>query len=111
VKGFLIDEMFPQAVAVMLREEYGHDAVHVAEVGLLATDDALVAAAARAADRALVTENVRDFAHERDVTLVFILKRNLPAGSALAVALARVLDGWAHATPHPYLGAHWPQIN
>ncbi len=111
MKGFLIDEMFPRAVAVMLREEYGHDALHVAEIGLVATEDALVAATARATERAVVTENVRDFARERDVVLVFILKRNLPAGSALPVALARILDEWAHAAPDPYLGAHWPQIN
>ena len=111
MKGFLIDEMFPRAVAVMLREEYGHDALHVAEIGLLATEDALVSATARAAGRAVVTENVRDFARERDVVLVFILKRNLPVGSALSVALARILDEWAQATPDPYLGAHWPQIN
>lgn len=95
----------------MLREEYGHHALHVAEVGLLAAEDALVAATARATGRVVVTENVRDFARERDVVLAFILKRNLPAGSALSVALARILDEWAQATPDPYLDAHWPQVN
>ncbi|HBW17598.1 MAG TPA: hypothetical protein DEH11_00560, partial [Actinobacteria bacterium] len=70
--AFLIDEMFPAAVALLLRETYGHDAVHVAEIGLRAADDAQVAAAARAQGRAVVTENVADFAAERDVVLVFV---------------------------------------
>lgn len=106
--SFLIDEMFPPAVAMLLRNSYGHDAVHVAEVGLLATEDAQVAAVARAEGRALVTENVADFAGERDVVLVFVLKRNLPAGGGQAPALAKGLDSWARATPDPYLGPHWP---
>jgi predicted nuclease of predicted toxin-antitoxin system len=74
VTAFLIDEMFPTATAAALRETYGHDAVHVAEIGLRAVDDAQVAAAARAQGRAVVTENVADFAAERDVVLVFVLK-------------------------------------
>lgn len=93
--SFLVDEMFPVAAAVVLRTTYGHDAVHVAEVGLRAADDAQVAATARADGRAVVTENVADFAAERDVVLVFILKRNLPAGGGQAAALARILDRWA----------------
>jgi hypothetical protein len=43
MSAFLIDEMFPTATAVMLRETYGHDAVHVAEVGLCGAEDAQVA--------------------------------------------------------------------
>ena len=82
--AFLIDEMFPGAVALLLRETYGHDAVHVTEIGLRAADDAQVAAAARAQGRAVVTENVADFAAERDVVLVFVLKKNLPAGGGQA---------------------------
>lgn len=106
--AFLIDEMFPPAVAALLREKYGHDAVHVAEVGLQAADDALVAAAGRAEGRAVVTENVGDFAAEREVVLVFVLKRNLPPGGGQAPALAKVLDQWVKDQPDPYLGAHWP---
>ena len=106
--AFLVDEMFPVAAAVLLRDTYGHDAVHVAEIGLQAAEDALVAAAARADGRAVVTENVADFAAERDVVLVFVLKRNLPAGGGQAAALAKVLDHWAQDYPDPYLGAHWP---
>src|SRR5215475_3834973 len=100
--------MFPPDVAVLLREKYGHDATHVGEVGLQAADDAQVAAAGRAEGRAIVTENVADFAAERDVVLVFVLKRNLPSGGGQAAALAKVLDRWAQDHPDPYLGPHWP---
>jgi hypothetical protein len=110
VSAFLIDEMFPPAVAALLRDTHGHDAVHVIEIGLRAAEDAQVAAVARAEGRALVTENVVDFAAERDLVLVFVLKRNLPAGGGQAGALAKGLDGWAHANPDPYLGPHWPPL-
>lgn len=109
--AFLIDEMFPAATAVHLRETYGHDAVHVFEVGLRAAADAHVAATARAEARAVVTENVVDFSAERDLILVFVLKRNLPAGGGQAKALAKVLDAWAKANPEPYVGAHWPRLS
>jgi hypothetical protein len=108
VTGFLIDEMFPPTAAALLREKYSRDAVHVGEAGLLAADDAQVAAVARSEGRAVVTENVADFAAERDLVLVFVLKRHLPVGGAHAPALAELLDQWARANPHPYLGAHWP---
>jgi hypothetical protein len=108
VTAFLVDEMFPMATAELLRTTYGHDAVHVTEVGLRATDDVHVAAFARAQGRAVVTENVADFSAERDVVLVFVLKKNLPGGGGQAVALARTLDRWALAHPEPYLGPHWP---
>lgn len=105
---FLIDEMFPPAVAEHLRDRHGHDAVHVIEVGLGAVEDPDVAAAARDQDRALVTENVIHFAGERDVVLVFVHKRDLPAGGAQASALAALLDRWATDHPAPYRGPHWP---
>lgn len=108
--AFLIDEMFPAATAEVLRKIHGHDAVHVAESGLRATEDAQLAAVARAEGRAIITENVADFAGERDVVLVFVLKKNLPAGGKQAPALAEVLDAWARAHPDPYLGQHWPTI-
>jgi hypothetical protein len=47
VTAFLIDETFPRAAAAALRDTYHRDAVHVAEIGLLATPDAQVAAVAR----------------------------------------------------------------
>ena len=106
--AFLIDEMFPVATAELLRARYGRDAVHVTQVGLRAADDTQVAAAARTQGRAVVTENVADFAAERDLVLVFVLKKNLPAGGGQAAALARILDRWDWTHPDPYLGHHWP---
>jgi Domain of unknown function (DUF5615) len=104
VIGFLVDEMFPIAAAATLRDTYGHDAVHVAEVELQATDDTQVAAAVRAQGRAVVTENVADFATAR------IHPQEEPAaGGGQAAALAKVLDLWAQTNPDPYLGPHWPQ--
>lgn len=108
--AFLIDEMFPPAVARLLREEYGHDAVHVNEVGLQAADDAQVAAAGRAEGRAVVTENVADCVAERDLVLVFVLKKNLPPGGGQAATLAKTLDRWANGQPEPYIGPHWPPV-
>ncbi len=108
MSAFLIDEMFPVAAAALLRGSYGHDAVHVAEAGLRAAEDAHMAAVARGEGRAVVTENVADFAAERDVVLVFVLKKNLPTGGGQAAALAKVLDLWAQDHPDPYLGPHWP---
>ena len=108
MSAFLIDEMFPIATAALLRDTYGQDAVHVAEAGLRAAEDTQVAAVARGEGRAVVTENVADFAAERDVVLVFVLKKNLPAGGGQAAALAKVLDRWAQQYPDPYLGPHWP---
>lgn len=106
--AFLLDEMYPTAAAEMLRDQYGPDAVHVSEIGLRATDDVKIAAVARAKDRALVTENVADFAAERDLVLVFVLKSNLPRGGGQGAALAALLDRWASGHPDPYLGHHWP---
>lgn len=108
--GFLIDEMFPPAVAGLLRDTYSRDAVHVSEAGLLATQDSQIAATARAEGRAIVTENVADFAAERDVILLFVLKKNLPTGGAQAPALAKALDSWIRTNSHPYLGVHWPAV-
>jgi hypothetical protein len=110
VTTFLVDAMFPAATAVILRDTYGHDAVHVSEVGLGAAEDSDVAALGRAQGRAVVTENVADFAAEREVVLVFVLKKNLPAGGGQAAALARALDRWVHDYPEPYLGPHWPRV-
>lgn len=107
--GLLIDEMFPPATAALLRER-GHDAFHVSEVGLRAVDDTLVAEAARAGQRAVVTENVIDFALEPIIVLVFVLKRHLPSGGGQAATLARTLDRWLRDNPKPYLGAHWPSV-
>ena len=105
---FLLDEMFPLAAAGLLREQVEHDAAHVSELGLGGADDAEVAAVARAEHYALVTENIADFAAERDLLLVFVLKKNLPPGGAQAKGLAVLLDRWATTHPDPYVGHHWP---
>lgn len=105
--AFLIDEMFPEAAARLLRDKSGRDAVHVAEAGLQSSPDSEVAARARSEGRAVVTENARDFAAEPDVILVFVLKKNLPAGGALAPALAEALERWTAAHPAPYVGVQW----
>ena len=104
----LLDEMFPQAAATMLRDEFGHDALHVGEVGLHGADDVVVAAFARSERRAVVTENISDYAPESDVVRVCVLKRKLPSGGAQARALADVLDQWIQDNPDPYVGQHWP---
>ena len=105
---FLLDEMLPAQAARYLRDEFGHDAVHVSEAGLTGAADTEVAALARAEQRAVVTENVADFAAEPDLALVFVLKRTLPSGGGQAHALAALLDRWAADNPRPYLGQHWP---
>lgn len=107
---FLLDEMYPPEAAVRLREQHGHDAAHVGEVGLRATDDAVIAAVARSEGRTMVTENVAHFAGERDLVLVFVPKRKLPAAAVRPAALADLLDRWATDNPHPYLGHHWPGL-
>ncbi|MGQ0679722.1 MAG: DUF5615 family PIN-like protein [Actinomycetota bacterium] len=106
---FLLDEMFPAAAGLILREEFGHEAVHVAELGLSGAPDGEVAGAARGDGRALVTENIADFSLEPDLLLVCVLKRNLPSGGGQAHAVAVLLNGWAQANPRPYLGQHWPE--
>lgn len=105
----LLDEMYPSATAAQLRERFGHDAMHVSEIGLHAAEDPAIAAAARAEGRALVTENVADFAAERDLILLFVLKKNLPAGGVQAPTLADLLDRWIADNPDPYIGHHWPE--
>jgi predicted nuclease of predicted toxin-antitoxin system len=74
--------MFPTATAMMLRDTHGHDAVHVAEIGLRGAEDAQVAATARAEGWVVVTENVANFAAERDIVLVLVLRACLVWWSA-----------------------------
>ena len=105
---FLLDEMFPPTAAALLRDEFDRDALHVADAGLHGADDADVASYARGEERAVVTENVADYATETELVLVCVLKRKLPAGGAQAPALAKLLDRWARNNPRPYVGQHWP---
>lgn len=106
---FLIDEMFPPATAQRL-VKLGHDAAHVRDLSVDARPDTEVAAAAIRGGRVLVTENVKDFAAERDLVVLCVLKARLPAHD-MAARLAQLLDGWAGANPDPYVGMHWPKID
>lgn len=106
---FLLDEVFPSAAAVILRERFSRYAHHARELGLDSVADAAVADVARSHGWALVTENVADFVAERDCVLLFVLKRNLSRGGAQAAALATLLDHWAHNYPNPHPGQYWPK--
>jgi predicted nuclease of predicted toxin-antitoxin system len=71
----LLDEMFPSGAARQLQESFGHDAVHVDDLGLRGADDQQVVEVVRLEGRTVVTENVADHAAERDLVLVCLLKR------------------------------------
>lgn len=105
----LLDEMFPPQAASLLRDDHDHVADHVRDLGLGGADDQVVARHARENGYALVTENIADFAHEPDLVLVCVLKRNLPAGDAQAPTLAKLLRRWQQMNPEPYVGQHWPR--
>lgn len=62
------------------------------DVGLAGAADVEVAAVARSDQRALVTENVADFAAEQDLLVVCVLKRNQLSGAGQARAVAVLLD-------------------
>ncbi|HUG83807.1 MAG TPA: DUF5615 family PIN-like protein [Euzebya sp.] len=102
---FLLDEMFPSACCQQLRDR-GHDAVSVRDCGLGGRPDPVVADVARSERRVLVTENVKDFAGERDLVMVMVLKAGLPS-EGMAHHLAQRLISWAQANPEPYVGMHW----
>jgi hypothetical protein len=57
----LLDEHYADAIAVQLRAA-GHDAVTVSELGIKGIDDEPLLAFAASEERALLTNNVRDFA-------------------------------------------------
>jgi hypothetical protein len=105
----LLDEMFPPSAADLLRDLHDHDAAHVNDLGLGGVPDADVALFARTHGYAVITENVADYAVERDVVLVFVRKRNLRPGGAQSADLATVVARWAAANPEPYVGQHWPR--
>lgn len=105
----LLDEMFPPALAVALRD-LGHDVVAVKErADLVGSDDENVFAAAQRDARAVVTENVADYVtiaglHRQEVGnhygLLLVLKAGLPRARAQFVgALARRLDAYLRARP------------
>jgi hypothetical protein len=104
---FLIDEMFPPGICQLLADR-GHDAVHVRDRGVDARPDWEVASLAAREQRVLVTENVKDFAGERDIVIICALKSRLRQ-RGMADALVRMLDSWAATNPDPYVGLHWPR--
>lgn len=103
---FLIDEMFPRASCGRLADLAMTRSTSVT-AGLAARPDPEVAALVAAEDRALVTENVKDFAAEEGIVIVCVLKARLPSGG-MHVHLAGLLDRWAKANPDPYRGPHRP---
>lgn len=102
--NLLLDEMFPSTIAKRLRDERGHDVVAVAERDeLRGLPDGEIFLAAQEEERAVVTENVRDFlpiAREWQAMgrvhfgLVLTTNRRFPrARSRTAGRLVRALSG------------------
>jgi hypothetical protein len=108
VTRLLLDEMYPPALAVELRAQ-GVDCVAVLEagVGLAGAPDDRVLAWAAAAGRAVVTENVSDFARLAGASahtgIVLVASSRYPRSrSGLArlrevLAVGDVLDGLGEA--------------
>ena len=107
----LLDEMYAPVVAAALRARDHdvvsvHDASHVFLTGAVDED---VLAAARSEERALVTENVRDFrplessllaAGSHHAGLVYTSNRRFPRGDpATTGRLVRALDALLRSTP------------
>lgn len=118
----LIDEMYPAALAQILRDD-GHDAVSILEDperrGL--SDDAVYALAV-SARRAVVTENAADFlailrqhvaSGKAAASLIVKSNRAFPRHSKAFIGRAgRALAAFCHAHPNPdqQAGAvHWLQ--
>jgi hypothetical protein len=113
---WLIDEMFPHALAEELRAK-GHDAVAVFELDRQGAPDHEVFDLAVTEQRIVVTENFADFAaiveqrqsnNDACTPVVFVRKSSFPSGGALSARLAEHLDEWARNNPDPYQGLHWP---
>ncbi len=109
----LLDEMFPASIANRLRDQHGHDVTAVTELDALrGLPDADIFLAAQNEERAVVTENVRDFrplAREWQAMgkvhfgLVLTTNRRFPrARSRTAGRLVRALGDLIDAeTGHP----------
>ncbi|MCM4082480.1 DUF5615 family PIN-like protein [Paractinoplanes hotanensis] len=98
LRGLLLDEMYPPALAQHLRQS-GHDAVAVLEieVGLAAKTDEDVLAWASRNRRCVVTENISDFARLAQQGfghhgIVFISGRRFPRTGAGLQRIAKALD-------------------
>lgn len=112
---WLLDEMLPAATCRQLTRR-GHDAISVYDIEIGGADDARVFDAATREQRVMVTENFADYALLLEqclsrglpcVPVVFVRKTAALAKGALAARLAKRLDDWAKAHPHPYVGIHW----
>lgn len=99
---FLLDEMLSPDIADRLRQ-LGHDAASVLEVGLAATEDAIICDRARAESRVMVTENFADYAQQHDLTLLFVRRRRFSSPAVTSAAIIR----WVEEHPAPYPGVHW----
>jgi predicted nuclease of predicted toxin-antitoxin system len=104
----LLDEMYSSAVAEQLRRR-DHDVIAVTErADLRGTPDEDLLAWARTEDRALVTDNQRDFIpiHQRYITggndhkgLILTTNRRFPCGQPATTGnLVAALDTFLHAT-------------
>jgi hypothetical protein len=92
----MLDEMYPPALAAMLRAQ-GHDVIAVAGMPELAgSPDEAVLDAAISDGRCLVTENIRDFAvlarYTRHGGLLFVNAGRWPRTPAAIKRLADALD-------------------
>jgi predicted nuclease of predicted toxin-antitoxin system len=107
----LLDEMYPRTIAEQLRAR-GHDVACVRDPEYLTPDgepDEEVWAAALAADRVLVTENLQDFrrietgalAHAQPTAhLIFTTDRQTPRGDPATIGrLVTALDALITAEP------------
>ncbi|WP_432957810.1 DUF5615 family PIN-like protein [Micromonospora haikouensis] len=97
MRGLLLDEMYPPALAQKLCAQ-GHDVVAAldVEVGLASRSDDDVLAWAARNDRCVVTENVRDFARLAPIVphagIIFVSAQRFPrTGRGLAL-LGDTLD-------------------
>ena len=102
---FFIDAMFSPAVSEYLNAN-GHDAISPYGLGVPGLPDYVIVQKAIEDNRVVVTENVRDFAHVTDCTVVFALKAWWPP-EVLTLRLAGSLERWANANPNPGLWPHW----
>ena len=112
---FLVDEMYGERVAELLRER-GHDAVHVRSIGLGGASDADVLARAVEEGWTVVSENAADFVPLLDqrqsagvsMTPVLVaLTAGRGVGGALHARLVADIDSWAAGNEDPYTHTHW----
>ncbi len=113
----LLDEHFAPAIAAQLRER-GHDVVAVPEVqGLRGATDDVVLELAAAEGRAVVTENVADFAaldatwrtgERAHAGIVFTSNRRFPRGRGDTIGrLLIALDELIARHPEGTTATHW----